>query len=76
MTDAAAAQAFERAAALRDKRAALQWLSDHLERLRQARDRHSFAYPLPGRDGREWWYLIRRGLVNEARVIAITKSPE
>jgi excinuclease ABC subunit C len=62
MTAAAEAQAFERAAALRDKRAALEWLGKHLERVRQA-GRRSCVYVRPGRDGRCVWYLIERGRV-------------
>ncbi len=63
MSQAAAAQAFERAAALRDKLTALQWLNAHLERVRQARARNHFVYPVPGRTGQDVWYLIRRGWV-------------
>lgn len=66
MTAAAAALEYERAAALRDKFTALSWLHEHLERLRHARDRHSFVYPVTGHDGREVWYLIRRGVAAAA----------
>jgi excinuclease ABC subunit C len=66
MTAASAALAFERAAALRDKREALSWLNRSLERLRLARQKHSFVYPVPGEDGRDRWYLIRRGWVAAA----------
>jgi excinuclease ABC subunit C len=62
MTAAAEAQAFERAAALRDKRAALEWLVKHLERVRQAAQR-SCVYARPRRDGRAVWYLIDQGHV-------------
>jgi excinuclease ABC subunit C len=63
MQEAAAAQAFERAALLRDKWQALHWLSRHLERLRQA-CRHSCVYPAVGRDGtRDHWHLIHNGSV-------------
>ena len=56
-------EAFERAAALRDKWTVLHWLSGHLERLRQA-CRRSCVYPAAGRDGaRDYWYLIRHGQV-------------
>jgi excinuclease ABC subunit C len=61
MSAASAALAFERAAALRDRLEALRWLSDHLDRLRQAA-RHSFVYPVAGAGG-ESWYLLRRGVV-------------
>lgn len=56
MQTASLTQAFERAAALRDKRDALAWLSARLERLREARERYSFIYPHGG-----WWFLIHAG---------------
>ncbi len=63
MQEAAVAQAFERAALLRDKRQALHWLSGHLQRLRQA-CRRSCVYPAAGRDGtRDHWHLIHNGSV-------------
>ncbi|MBY0523060.1 MAG: GIY-YIG nuclease family protein [Gemmataceae bacterium] len=66
MSAASEAMAFERAGMLRDKLAALQWLFDHLDRLRQARDRHTCIYPVSGHGGRDLWYLIRRGWVAAA----------
>jgi excinuclease ABC subunit C len=60
---AAAVLNFERAAALRDQRQALDWLVRHLERVRQAQDEHTFVYPVAGHGGRDLWYLIRRGWV-------------
>jgi excinuclease ABC subunit C len=62
MTEAAAGQAFERAAVLRDRLEALEWLNRHLARLRRAAA-HSFVYPVVGHDGSETWYLIRQGWV-------------
>jgi excinuclease ABC subunit C len=61
MTEAAAALAFERAGALRDKLLLLTWLSEHLDRLRQAAQL-SFVYPVSGAGG-ELWYLIHGGQV-------------
>src|SRR5207253_2184257 len=58
MAEAAAALQFERAAALRDRLAPLQWLAGKLERLRHARERLSFIYPIAGPDGAQTWYLI------------------
>lgn len=58
MVAASAALDFERAAALRDRLAPLEWLDGHLERLRQARQQHTFIYPV-----QDTWYLIRRGFV-------------
>jgi excinuclease ABC subunit C len=61
MAAASAALAFERAAALRDKRESLRWLFDHLERLRLARTNYSFIYPVRGDQGPDLWYLIHGG---------------
>lgn len=66
MTKAAAALAFERAAALREKLTALDWLQRHLERVRQASQRHHFIYPVKGHGGRDVWYLLRQGWVAAA----------
>jgi excinuclease ABC subunit C len=65
MERAAAELLFERAAALRDRLEPLQWLFDHLERLRQAA-RCSFVYPVDDHGGGRTWYLIREGLVRAA----------
>ena len=62
MNAAAAALQFKRAAVLRDRLDALEWLAKHLERLRQA-VRHSFVYPVTSPDGSVTWYLIRDGQV-------------
>ncbi len=61
MAAASAALNFERAAALRDRLTPLEWLDGHLERLRHARQRHTFVYPV-----RDYWYLVRRGFVATA----------
>jgi excinuclease ABC subunit C len=66
MTAASEALAFERAALLRDKHTVLQRLHERLDRLQLARERHTFIYPVAGHDGREIWYLIRRGWVTAA----------
>jgi excinuclease ABC subunit C len=57
------ALAFERAAPLRDKLDALKNLDAALDRLRVARDRLSFVYPLSGCQRENLWYLIQRGHV-------------
>jgi excinuclease ABC subunit C len=67
MTAASAALAFERAAELRDRLQVLQWLHDHLERLRRVRDGQSFIYPVGGTEAGEVWYLIHQGRVAAAR---------
>jgi excinuclease ABC subunit C len=63
MNTAAAEQAYERAALLREKLTALDWLNRHLERVRQASERHHFIYPVKGHGGMDLWYLIRQGWV-------------
>ena len=61
MTAASAAQMFERAALLRDKWQALNWLNTRLDWLRQA-CRRSCVYPAAGADGsRDHWRLIHNG---------------
>jgi excinuclease ABC subunit C len=62
MIEASAALAFERAAALRDKLDALQWLNNHLQRVRDAA-RQSFVYAVPSYEGPVLWYLIHEGRV-------------
>jgi excinuclease ABC subunit C len=66
MAAAAAAQAYERAAALRDKLDVLRWLSERLAWLQRARREHTFVYPLASDDGRTLWYLVHRGRVRGA----------
>jgi excinuclease ABC subunit C len=70
MAAASAALAFERAAALRDRLAVLTWLHDCLARLRQAREEHTFVYPVRGYDGEELWYSIQQG-----RIVAVAAAP-
>ncbi len=67
MAAASAALRFERAAALRDRLEPLRWLRHQLDRLRAAREGHSFVYPVAGPDGRCLWYLLHHGRV--ARVL-------
>jgi excinuclease ABC subunit C len=74
MTAAANSQAFERAAALRDKWEALSWLLKHLERMRLARERLSFVYSVHGESGKNLWYLIDQGRV--ASVLPAPDNPE
>jgi excinuclease ABC subunit C len=74
MLRASAAQAFERAASLRDRLEVLRWLHERLDRLRQAGEGCSFLYPVAGQEGQDWWYLIRAGLV--VRVLAAPRTPE
>jgi excinuclease ABC subunit C len=66
MQAAAAGLAFESAAILREKLAAMQWLQQHLERVREATKLNHFIYPVRGHNGQDIWYLIRRGWVAAA----------
>jgi excinuclease ABC subunit C len=66
MQEAAATFQFERAAALRDRLAAIEWLWEKLNWLRNARKENTFIYPLTGISGRTVWYLIHRGRVRGA----------
>jgi excinuclease ABC subunit C len=66
MAAASACQAFERAAALRDKLEALNWLRTHLERIKRIREHQAFVYPVCGIDGRELWYVVHGGKVTGA----------
>jgi excinuclease ABC subunit C len=70
MAAAAAAQNYERAAALRDRLAPLEWLASRLERLRYARRRLSFIYPVTASDGVQTWYLI-----HGARTLVAVAAP-
>jgi excinuclease ABC subunit C len=70
MIKAANSQAFERAAALRDKWETLTWLSKHLEGMRLAQKRLTFVYSVAGEGGRNLWYLIHQG-----RVISVLPAP-
>lgn len=74
MDEAAARFEFEKATAIRDRLAALEWLADRLALLRKARHLNSFVYPLAGPDGKENWYLIHRGQVRA--VIAAPQSED
>jgi excinuclease ABC subunit C len=61
MAAAAQAQQFERAAMLRDRLQILTWLTTRLERLRHARAKMSFIYPVSSKTGQTLWYLIHAG---------------
>jgi excinuclease ABC subunit C len=66
MARASEALEFEKAAALRDRLDILRWLEERLSRLRSARDKQSFIYPVRGHDGSELWYLIHGGRIRAA----------
>lgn len=63
MEAASEALQFERAAVLRDKLARLEALREQFKRLRFAVETLSFVYDVPGCDGRDRSYVIRRGVV-------------
>lgn len=63
MQDSSARLEFERAAAYRDKLRRLEALREQFGRLRFAVESLSFLYTVPGYDGRERVYVIRRGRV-------------
>jgi excinuclease ABC subunit C len=67
MQEASARLDFERAAALRDKVQRLEVLREQFARLRFAVETLSFVYPVPGVDGDDRVYLIRRGCVRAER---------
>jgi excinuclease ABC subunit C len=71
LTTAAQAQAYERAAALRDRLNALRWLHEQLDQVRRLRADGSFIYPLVGQDGTCLWYLIHHG-----RTVAAVAAPD
>lgn len=66
MAEAVRRRQYERAATLRDARAELDWLCDHLQRLRDIRGRDQFIYALSEEPGRETWYCFSGGQVVEA----------
>ena len=63
MLRASGALEFERAASIRDKLERLETLRDQFERLRFAVESLSFAYTVPGWEGDDRVYFIRRGRV-------------
>ena len=60
---------FERAGAYRDKLRRLEDLREQFARLRFAVETLSFAYTVPGVDGEDRVYLIRRGRVRAERPV-------
>jgi len=74
MHAAAMGMEFERAAAIRDRLMAMQWLQETLARLRQVRERHTFVYAVAGADGATTWYLIHRGFVVRALPAPVDSS--
>lgn len=63
MDAAAEALQFERAASYRDKLGRLETLREQFGRLRFAIEKLSFVYTVPGHDGADRVYLVKRGVV-------------
>ncbi len=63
MIEASEQLAFERAGMLRDKLTRLEVLREQLSRLRFAVETLSFVYTVPGHDGDDRLYVVRRGRV-------------
>jgi excinuclease UvrABC nuclease subunit len=76
MLAASDAWQFERAAALRERLAALEWLAGRLERFHAGADRLSFVYRPEGagEDGRARAYVIRRGTVRAE--VPVPETPD
>lgn len=66
MNAAADQKRYESAARWRDRIDALEWLSQRLDYLNQARRRFNFVYPVRSTSGRTLWYVIHRGCVAAA----------
>jgi excinuclease ABC subunit C len=66
MIKASAGQHFEHAARMREDVRILRWLANRLAGLKRARENYSFLYEIKGMDGRDIWYLIRKGGVEAA----------
>ncbi len=62
-----ASQSYERAALYRDKVRRLERLREQFGRLRFALESLTFVYPVPGFDGDDRVYLVRRGTVRAER---------
>jgi excinuclease ABC subunit C len=74
MADASDRMAYERAAALRDKAQRLVDLREQFGRLRFAVETLSFVYTVPGHDGDDRAYVIRRGCVRAERAVPRTEG--
>lgn len=74
MREASDAMEYERAGVIRDKLLRLEALREQFARLRFAVESLSFAYIVPGHEGDDRFYLIRRGVVR--REHAAPRTPE
>jgi excinuclease ABC subunit C len=67
MERSSAALSYERAAMFRDKLRRLERLEEQLGRVRFALESLSFVYPVPGFEGDDRVYLVRRGTIRAER---------
>jgi excinuclease ABC subunit C len=63
MEEASEQLQFERAASMRDKLQRLELLREQFARLRFAVEQLSFVYTVPGHEGEDRVYLVKRGVV-------------
>jgi excinuclease ABC subunit C len=74
MEDSSQRLEFERAGALRDKLQRLEMLREQFGRLRFAVETLSFVYTVPGHDGDDRVYMIRRGQVRAEEPVPRTRT--
>lgn len=74
MREASRLLEFERAGALRNKKERLEGLRDQFERMRFAAESLTFTYAVPGVEGDDRVYLIRRGVVRAE--VPAPRSPD
>ncbi len=74
MQEASSRLEYERAASLRDKVARLEALREQFDRLRFAVETLTFTYHVPGEEGEDRVYVIRRGVVRSE--LAAPRSTE
>lgn len=66
MVAAAQRHLFEQATVLREDLRVVQWVSRRVTDLARARNTYTFVYPVSGANGKDVWYLIRRGQLEGA----------
>lgn len=66
MIRAARGQHYEHAARMREDLRIIKWLSNRFASFKRARENYCFCYEVRGCDGRDIWYLIRKGGVEHA----------
>ena len=65
---------FEHAILLREDLKTISWLARRLGDYERARREYNCIYPVAGCDGRDIWYLIRRGAIVQAAASPITST--